>query len=105
MKAAGVVVGIAALGIVLALAVAMLAGSVAPAPDTGEILAGVGDIVDTLADGDVRFVQQVYVWSTWSNGVYLMQAMPYTVLAVLGAVLALGLGLVLMAFAVLGRQR
>ena len=104
MKAVGALAGIAALGIVLALAVGMLARAVAPAPDTGEILAGVGGIVDTLADGDVRFIQQVFVWSTWANTTYLATTMPYTVLSVAGAILALGLGLVLMAFAVLGRR-
>lgn len=96
MKAIVVFVVIAAVGIVLALLVGTVARQAAPVPDTGEILAGAGQIVESLVDSDVRFVQQVYVWSTWANGVYLTQSMPYTFIAGAGAVLALGLGLALM---------
>jgi len=102
--------GAATIGVfvVVALAaalVAMLLGQ-PQTPDAGEIVESVGGLVETLADSDARFVQQVFIWSTWSNGVYLAQSMPYTVLAVAGAVLALGLGLVVMTMvAVMGGQR
>lgn len=105
MKAAAVFVAVAAVGLVLALGVGMLARTAAPAPDTAEIIEGVGDIVETLADSDARFVREIYVWSTWSNGMYLTQALPYTFLGVAGAVLGLGLGMLIMGFAILGRRR
>ena len=83
------------IALTVALAVALAGGpGTAGTPDVGEVLDGVDQIVQSLVDSDVRFVQQVYVWSTWANGQYLAQALPYTMMSVAGAVLALGLGLV-----------
>jgi len=108
MKGAGTAVlafvGIAAIGIVLALLVGAAARDAAPVPDTGEILSGAGELVEAVASNNVEFIRQVYIWSTWSNGVYLLQSAPYTVMAVAGAILALGLGLVLVAITGGGRH-
>jgi len=95
-----VVFGVLAIvALAAAVLVAAVMGQSGAAPDLEGVLNGTAGLVETIAGSDVRFLQQVYVLSTWANGVYLTQAMPFTITAVAGAILALGLGLAMVAVA------
>jgi hypothetical protein len=97
MKTVGGFIVVAAVGIVVALLIggAFQSQPEQEAPDLGAVLTGTGELVEAVASNNVEFVRQVFIWSTWANGVYLAQTMPYVALSVAGAILALGLGLML----------
>ena len=83
----------AAVGVVILIAVLLLsiAGKTSPQPDPVSILSGVDGLVETVADNDVRWMQQlVHTWDV-SNRNYLLMAMPYSLAMMAAGVLGFGL--------------
>ena len=66
-----------------------------------EIFDGTGQLVETVADSDVRWIQQLMASWDIANRNYLIWAMPYSLAMVAAGVLGLGL---LMAVVVLVRR-
>jgi len=83
----------AAVGVVILIAVLLLAiaGKTSPQPDPVAVLDGVDGLVETVADNDVRWMQQLMVSWDVANRNYLIMAMPYSLAMMAAGVLGFGL--------------
>lgn len=102
MKAVGVFIIAAVVGIAIAL---LLGGAFQPQDNDAEIVASAAEIVKTMQESDSQWLERLFVMSDRSNQHYLTVALPYTAMAVAGALLGLGLGVALVVVALLSRRR
>lgn len=104
------IVGLVVVAAVVLIAALFIGGELSkpaqqPADNDAEVLAEAAALVQMMEENDVEWLERLFIMADRSNQHYLTIAMPYTMMAVAGAILALGLGVVVVVFAVVLRGR